>query len=1087
MLKHRPLVSIAAALSAAALAACAGGPPAGTEPGRAAASGTLVLMGTTDVHGWLLPFDYYTGEETANGLARLAPTIDSVRAANPGRTVLVDSGDLLQGNALDLVHSKLREGEEHPVALAMNLLEYDAAAIGNHEFNYGIEHLNTVVGQVDFPFLSANVFIDGTDDHAYRPFVIVERTLDGAPLRIGITAVTPPGVLLWDRDNLAGRLDLREIVSSVRPVVEELRARGADVVVVASHGGLEGSSYDTAATGVPVENAVAALAKEVPGIDVIFMGHTHRELADTTIAGTLVLQAKNWGTSLAVAELRVARSADGEWRVLERHGSLRRPAAGAASPRLAAALAEAHARTREYVARTIGSSSEAWSARASRVEDTPILDLVNEVQRKASGADLASSAAFSLIARIPEGPVNVADVAGLYLYDNTLKAIRISGAQLREYLEKSAEYYLPCPAAACERVVNPDVPGYNFDVVSGVDYTLDISRPVGQRVVRLEREGGPVTPTDSFTLALNNYRASGSGGFTMLAGAPVVYDRGEGIRELLIAEIERRGTLSPSDYFRRNWEIVPDRARERAFEEMASPTGPGGEAHGGSTSRGAAPRRLRVLATNDFHGGLLPTRPGFAQGREVGGAAVLAAYFARERAAAAGPTVLIDGGDVMQGTPISNLTEGRSTVDFYNRVGYTAAALGNHEFDWGIETLKKRVEEADFAWLAANIRVKGTDSLPSWVRPTARVTLPGCPAAAPACDSVTVGIIGIATEQTPTTTKPSNVASLAFTDEAAAIERWVPRLRAEGADFVIVTAHSGAFCDRADPSRDCRGDIVEVARRLTRRPDLIVSGHTHSRVNTVVNGVRIVQANSGGTRFSIVDLERVSPDSVAVRVVDQPTTFADALPGDAEVGGLVARYEAEIGPRVNEVITQLDRPLTREGHEFPLGNLIADAQRAATGTQVALMNNGGIRTELASGPVRYSDLFRLQPFTNTLVTLRLTGTQLLAVLEHAIGNEDEEVDLHVSGLRVRYDGGASRGSRVVSAVLEDGEPIEAGEVYSATVNDFLAEGGSGYDALASGSDLVKTGIVDLDALVAYLRALPQPLPLPGTGRFVPAR
>ncbi len=234
-----------------------------------------------------------------------------------------------------------------------------------------------------------------------------------------------------------------------------------------------------------------------------------------------------------------------------------------------AELTPAHERTRAYVGQRIGNSSAEWTSAAARVEDTPILDLVNDVQRRVTGADLSGTAAFSLTSRIPRGPITVADVAGLYVYDNTLKAIRITGKQLREYLEKSAEYYLPCPGARCERLTNPAVPGYNFDVVSGVDYALDLSKPVGQRVVRLERNGRAVRPTDTFTIALNNYRASGSGGFSMLIGAPVVYDRGEGIRELLIAEIERRGTISPAQVFRRNWEIVPPALAERARAEQA--------------------------------------------------------------------------------------------------------------------------------------------------------------------------------------------------------------------------------------------------------------------------------------------------------------------------------------------------------------------------------------------------------------------------------------------------------------------------------------------------------------------------------------
>jgi 2',3'-cyclic-nucleotide 2'-phosphodiesterase / 3'-nucleotidase / 5'-nucleotidase len=1073
----------AVALLAGMLASCGVSPhlpvASGAVPGT---SGTLVLMGTTDVHGWLLPVDYYTGEETPNGLARLVPQIDSVRAAHPGRTLLLDSGDLLQGNALNFVHSVLREGEVHPVAVAMNEVGYDAAALGNHEFNYGIEHLNEVVAQVEFPFLSANIFHHGTQDHAYTPSVMLEREIAGGTVRVGVTAVTPPGVHLWDRHNVEGRLEFREIVSSVRPVVEDLRARGAHVVVVAAHNGLEGSSYDVAATGVAPENAMAELAAEVPGIDVIFLGHTHRELADTTIAGTLILQAKNWAASLAVAELELVATEEAGWRIARRSGSILRPAPDAMAERLRSSLSEAHERTVAYVGRVIGHSTAEWSSRTARVEDTPILDLINEVQKSVTGAELSAASAFNLTARLPAGPITVADVAGLYVYDNTLKAVRLSGAQLRAYLEKSAEYYLPCPAERCERVTNPDVPGYNFDVVSGVDYTLDISRSVGERVVRLERAGRPVAPTDSFTMAINNYRASGAGGYSMLSDVPVVYDRDEGIRELLIREIERRGTISPADVFRQNWELVPASLAARALVEQTPTAAPGGEAHGGNVRQGERRKRLRVLGTNDFHGHLNPTRPGFAEGREVGGSAALAGYFARERASWDGPTVLIDGGDVMQGTPVSNLSEGRATVDFYNEVGYTAAALGNHEFDWGIDVLRERIAEARFAWLGANVYMKGTDTLPSWVQPTANVTLPGCNAGAVVCDSVTVGIIGIATQETPTTTRPSNVVTLDFGDEAEAIDRWVPRLREQGADFVIVTAHSGAFCDRQDPALDCRGDIVEVARRVTHRPDLIVSGHTHSVVNTVINGIRIVQAGAYGTRFTVVDLERVSADSVATHVPGQPITFVDEITPDSAIAALVERHEVQIRPLTERVVAQLDRPLTRQGAEWPLGNLIADAQRAATGTQMSLMNNGGIRTELLAGPVRYEDLFRLQPFDNLLVTMELSGAQILQALEHAVAGS-ERVGAHVSGITVRFDPSRPAGSRIESVVFDDGSRLDPALRYSVTVNDFLAERGDGFAVFSEGTNVVHTGIADLEALILHLERLPQPVQAPAVGRI----
>ncbi|HVG45980.1 MAG TPA: 5'-nucleotidase C-terminal domain-containing protein [Longimicrobium sp.] len=568
------VLSLTASLAACGGAARAPAPPPSPADVAPAASpappgrGTLVLMGTTDLHGWLLPYDYYTGKTTSNSLASLVPLIDSVRAANPGRSLLVESGDLLQGNPLDFVYSRLAPGEAHPLVQAMNLVAYDAAAIGNHEFNYGIAHLDSAVAHAQFPWLSANVFRAGTGQHAYRSYAFVERTVGGKRVKIGITSVTPPGVAIWDRDNVRGRLEFHDIVASVRPVVAEMRARGADLVLVAAHSGLEGSSYDTAATHVPAENAAAAMAREVPGIDVIFMGHSHREVADTTLDGVLVLQAKNWGASLAVATLALEAAEDGGWRVMEKHGRILRPVEGRVDARLEAALAEAHRRTREYVSRQIGTSTGEWTSELARTRDTPILDLINDVQRRATGAELSAASAFTLTSRLPRGPVTVADVAGLYVYDNTLKALRISGAQLRAFLEKSAEYYLPCPASACARLTNPAVPGYNFDVVSGVDYALDLTKPVGQRVVRLTRNGRAVAAADSFTIAVNNYRASGSGGFSMLLGAPVVYDRGESIRDLLIADIQRRGRISPADVYRKNWEIIPASLADRAAAEQ---------------------------------------------------------------------------------------------------------------------------------------------------------------------------------------------------------------------------------------------------------------------------------------------------------------------------------------------------------------------------------------------------------------------------------------------------------------------------------------------------------------------------------------
>ena len=538
--------TIVAALAAAA-AGCVSAPAAVGEP----TSVELVLAATTDVHGRLRGWNYYESDPAKavepRGLARAATIVDSVRAANPGAVVLVDAGDLLQGNPLAYVAARVSHDTLNPIVAAMNAMRYDAAAIGNHEFNYGVPYLERAVGQARFPFLAANAYRpDGS--RAFPAFTIVERR----GVKVGIVGATNPGSLVWDRDNLRGRIVVRDIVSEVRAAVAEAREAGADVVVATVHSGLSGeSSYDTVSTGIASENVSARLAREVPELAAVVFGHSHREVADTVINGVLLLQPRNWASSVALAHLALER-VGGEWVVVGKGGRLVPTAGHEEHPAIVAATEGAHLATISYVTTPIGSTTVRWSADSARVADTPIVDFILEVERAATGADLASTAAFSLGASLGPGPITVADLARLYPYDNTLRAVRISGRQLRDYLEYSARYYAGWPAGG-EGVVADEVPGYNFDIVAGADYTLDLSRPVGERVTRLEVAGRSVAPTDSFTLALNNYRQTGGGGYAMLEGAPVVHDRQEEIRQLLIDEVRRRGTIRPADYHRRNW------------------------------------------------------------------------------------------------------------------------------------------------------------------------------------------------------------------------------------------------------------------------------------------------------------------------------------------------------------------------------------------------------------------------------------------------------------------------------------------------------------------------------------------------------
>jgi 2',3'-cyclic-nucleotide 2'-phosphodiesterase/3'-nucleotidase len=274
-------------------------------------------------------------------------------------------------------------------------------------------------------------------------------------------------------------------------------------------------------------------------------------MADTVIAGALLMQPKNSATSVAIAQLRLERH-NGRWTVTHKRSWIIQAKHHREDSQILAVAAEGHRLAVRYAATQIGTTPVAWRGDSGRVVATPLTNFVLDVERRASGAQLASAAVFSLDS-LASGPITIAGMTALYPYDNTLRAVRVSGEQLREYLEHSARYFL---ADAYGVQPDPTIPGYNYDVVAGVDYEIDVSKPIGSRITRLEFQGRPVAATDTFTMAVSNFRQAGGGGFSMLHGAPVVYDQQQDIRELLIDEVRKRGTLKPTDFAETNWKVV---------------------------------------------------------------------------------------------------------------------------------------------------------------------------------------------------------------------------------------------------------------------------------------------------------------------------------------------------------------------------------------------------------------------------------------------------------------------------------------------------------------------------------------------------
>ena len=551
----------------------------------------VTVLATTDVHGHVLNWDYFRNAPNQDrsghqvGMAQAATAINQIRAERGADSVVVvDNGDAIQGTPLTTYYAKqapiTTTGATHPMAAAFNTVGYDATVIGNHEFNYGLDLLATYESQLDAPLLAANVVKVSDGSNAYTPYHLEKRTIEGQEVTIGILGLTTPGSMVWDKAHLSGVLRIDDMVTSARTWVPRLREAGADVVVVLSHAGVGVSSY----TGdLPPENPADEIARQVPGIDAIVVGHTHKDVPEQweTNAATgkkvLLSQPRFWASSVAELTFDLTRDGDG-WQVTTKGAKAHYMKDFAPDAKVTEAVKGPHDVTVAYVNTRIATSKEELPATESRYRDTPIIDYIQMVQtatvkkglaggRYANLPVLSLAAPFSRTAVFPKGDVTIRDMAGLYIYDNTLQARLLTGAQVRDYLEYSAKYFAEVPPGGTfdpetmtgvERNGEP-VRDYNYDIISGLRYEIDLSRPLGQRIVTLQHpDGTPVAADEQFVVAINNYRASGGGIFPHVTDAPVVYDDLLEIRQELIDWASERGVIDQADFFVRNWRLVID-------------------------------------------------------------------------------------------------------------------------------------------------------------------------------------------------------------------------------------------------------------------------------------------------------------------------------------------------------------------------------------------------------------------------------------------------------------------------------------------------------------------------------------------------
>jgi len=546
----------------------------------------ISVLATTDLHGNLLPYDYYTARPVDRGLAKIASLIQTARSENPNN-LLIDCGDTIQGTPLESIYQEYIETghlplslqfagpplERDPMMLAMNDIGYDAMVVGNHEFNFGLKNLAKARSAADFPWISANISVNpgmnvGAAVKPFAPYFV--KTIAG--VKIAIVAITTPSIPSWEAEEHYHGYHFENGVDAARRAVGEVREREhPDVVILAAHSGLD---RDPKALGAPSgdsrEDMIYQIATEVKGIDAIVFGHTHQQLAALKLGDVLLMQPKNWGISLGRMDLVLDRDPSGAWKIISKTSRL--IPVTAATPADAKVLEIGrpyHELAERYLNTQIDDSPVSLDARLARVEDTALLDAVQKVQLFYAKADVSFASAFNTRVAIPKGPVTVREIAALYVYENELYAIEGTGKMVRDALENAARYFQTCSGDCSQGpLINRKVIGYNYDMAEGVDYEIDLTRPVGDRIRNLRWHGKPLQDTQPLRIAVNNYRFGGSAGYTTFRGAKIVWRSGDEIRDLVIRYYIEHKELPAKPVG--NWRIVPETALRTLEKEAAT-------------------------------------------------------------------------------------------------------------------------------------------------------------------------------------------------------------------------------------------------------------------------------------------------------------------------------------------------------------------------------------------------------------------------------------------------------------------------------------------------------------------------------------
>src|SRR6185312_14336525 len=550
---------------------------------------TVRVLATTDLHGNIYPYDYYTARAMPRGLAKIATLIAQERSANPNN-ILIDCGDTIQGAPLEAVYQEfVRTGkfplgikptkplETDPIMQAMNLLGYASMTVGNHEWNFGLKNLDKARSEAKFPWISASVAVKpGAAVKPFAPWIV--KTVAG--VKIAIIGITTPSEPVWEKpDHIAGYRFLPGKEAALMAIAGVKQKEHPDIVIVAAHAGLEAEvsngvilSTKAPIEALPGENMIYEIATQAPGVDAIVFGHTHSELASGHVGDVLLMQPKNWGISLGETDIKLSDGADGRWHIASKTSRLIPVTDATPADEAILQIGKPYHETAELFLNTpVTESPVALSAAAARVEDSPLIDLVHQVQMHYAQADVSFASIFNPAIGIAKGPLTVRQIAGLYPYDNTLYAVEATGKIVREALEQAARYFNTCSGdCSTGPLISGKIIGYNADQAGGVEYEIDLRQPAGQRIRNLRYHGKPLADDRKLRVAVNNYRAAGGGGFAMFPQAKIVWRSTDEIRDLIIEYYTGHQTLPAKAA--ENWKIVPDSAARELVREALRET-----------------------------------------------------------------------------------------------------------------------------------------------------------------------------------------------------------------------------------------------------------------------------------------------------------------------------------------------------------------------------------------------------------------------------------------------------------------------------------------------------------------------------------